>query len=133
MNHRLNGQVLFNPETGEMLEGIEHDKFEKVSDTEYKLICENLYPCSFDKGILKSVVQRFNLWEGRWNFWKTLKADIGQSTEMLAPTMSCLNKLGCKVYRYPIQKLNVFSSCCPFFVSDNFSGYFFPTSNNSPE
>ena len=32
MNHRKNGQVMFNPESGTMLEGIGHYRYERVPD-----------------------------------------------------------------------------------------------------
>lgn len=59
MNHRVDGNVLFNPETGQMSEGIGHYHFEKVSDNEFKVTCENPYPCEFDKGLLKGAAEKF--------------------------------------------------------------------------
>jgi len=59
MNHRINGKVLFDPKSGVMLEGIGHYYFEKVSANEFRLTCDNPYPCDFDKGIIKGVVNRF--------------------------------------------------------------------------
>lgn len=59
MNHRLNGVVLFNPETGKMLEGIGHYNYQKTGDREITMTCENPYPCAFDKGIIKSVATKF--------------------------------------------------------------------------
>lgn len=61
MNHRAMGTVLFNPETGAMLEGIGHYTFSKKSDNEFVMSCENPYPCDFDKGLLKGVVEKFML------------------------------------------------------------------------
>ncbi len=61
MNHRKNGEVMFNPETGTMLEGIGHYGYEKV-DGENKIInvCENPYPCDFDRGIISFMAEKFN-------------------------------------------------------------------------
>lgn len=59
MNHRLNGSLLFNPENGIMHEGIGHYKYKKTGDREITMICENPYPCAFDKGIIKSVANKF--------------------------------------------------------------------------
>lgn len=59
MNHRRNGKILFNAETGEMKEGIGHYRFEKISETKDKMICENPYPCYFDKGIIEATAKKF--------------------------------------------------------------------------
>ncbi len=60
MNHRnAKGEVLFIPETGEMLEGIGHYKFEKIADTKGIMECENPYPCDFDQGIIISMARKF--------------------------------------------------------------------------
>ena len=59
MNHRINGTPLFNPETGVMLEGIGHYHYQKTGEKEITMICENPYPCAFDKGVIKSVANRF--------------------------------------------------------------------------
>ncbi|HON78975.1 MAG TPA: hypothetical protein PK544_10815 [Spirochaetota bacterium] len=59
MNHRINGEVLFNPDTGEMKEGIGHYSFEKRSDNAVTMTCSNPYPCAFDKGIIEAMAYRF--------------------------------------------------------------------------
>lgn len=59
MNHRINGEPLFNPDTGTMKEGIGHYGYEKTGDKEITMTCENPYPCAFDKGIIKSVANKF--------------------------------------------------------------------------
>jgi hypothetical protein len=60
MNHRKNGKVMFDPATGQMLEGIGHYAC-KMSPNEKKitLVCENPYPCDFDRGIITSMAARF--------------------------------------------------------------------------
>lgn len=61
MNHRKGGRVMFDPTTGEMLEGIGHYGF--TPDAKSKSItsvCENPYPCSFDEGILTAMARRFD-------------------------------------------------------------------------
>lgn len=60
MNHRKNGTIMFNTENGEILEGIGHYGFEKV-DGENKIIsvCDNPYPCDFDKGIITFMARKF--------------------------------------------------------------------------
>lgn len=59
MNHRAMGKVLFNPQSGQMLDGIGHYHFEKKGENEFVMNCENPYPCDFDKGLLKGVVEKF--------------------------------------------------------------------------
>lgn len=59
MNHRLNGEVLFNPGTGEMKEGIGHYGYEKVEDKLVRMVCDNPYPCDFDRGIIEAMAQQF--------------------------------------------------------------------------
>jgi hypothetical protein len=60
MNHRKNGRVMFDPATGTMLEGIGHYGYSPVPG-ERKIIsvCENPYPCDFDRGILTYLAVRF--------------------------------------------------------------------------
>ncbi len=61
MNHRIDGRVLFNPETGEIFEGIGHYKlveFDKEK-REAVMVCDNPYPDDFDKGIIVSLVRRY--------------------------------------------------------------------------
>jgi len=61
MNHRLDGEIMFNPETGEKLEGI--GRYELLSfdanKREATMIAENPYPSKFDEGIIYGVVEKF--------------------------------------------------------------------------
>jgi hypothetical protein len=59
MNHRNRGEVMFDPNTGSMLEGIGHYDFRAGTGNTATMICTNPYPCEFDKGIITSVAQRF--------------------------------------------------------------------------
>ena len=59
LNHRKGGQPLFNPTTKKMREGIGHYKFEKTGQREARMICENPYPCHFDRGIIFAVANKF--------------------------------------------------------------------------
>lgn len=61
MNHRLNGQVLFNPQTGEILEGIGHYVLVSFDAAKRQAImrAENPYPSEFDRGIISELVRRF--------------------------------------------------------------------------
>lgn len=59
MNHRINGELMYNAVNGAMKEGIGHYGFEKVSGREIKMVCENPYPCEFDKGIILAAANKF--------------------------------------------------------------------------
>ena len=60
MNHRKNGVVMFNPETGVMLEGIGHYRC-TPNPAEKKIVCvaENPYGCDMDRGIYAALATRF--------------------------------------------------------------------------
>jgi len=64
MNHRNNkGEVLFDPSRPEseiMLEGIGHYGYEKITgENKVIMVCENPYPCDFDRGIITAMAKRF--------------------------------------------------------------------------
>lgn len=60
MNHRLNGVVLFDPQTGKMGEGIGHYRIEMTGRRrETRLVCDEPYPCDFDRGLIESICRRF--------------------------------------------------------------------------
>lgn len=60
MNHRLDGEVMFNPATGEMLEGIGHVRYKPVAGkNEIVMVSDELYPCRFNVGIIRGMAQRF--------------------------------------------------------------------------
>lgn len=52
MNHRIDGQPLFDPSTGVMREGIGHYQFQSLGANKAAIICDNPYPCDFDRGIV---------------------------------------------------------------------------------
>lgn len=60
MNHRKKGKVMFDPATGQTTPGIGNYGYTPVAG-ERKIIsvCENPYPCDFDRGILTGFTQRF--------------------------------------------------------------------------
>lgn len=61
MNHRKRGQVMFDPATGTMLEGIGHYGFDHKPGTRVVTsTCQNPYPCSFDHGIVTAMARRFD-------------------------------------------------------------------------
>ncbi len=59
MNHRINGKVLFDPQTGTIHEGIGHYTYSSLSENEAKMICPNSYPCDFDRGIIEGMAKKF--------------------------------------------------------------------------
>lgn len=60
LNHRKNGRVMFDVETGALTEGIGHYGYEALAG-EHRILsrCANPYPCDFDKGIVTAIVRRF--------------------------------------------------------------------------
>lgn len=61
LNHRKGGKVLFNPETGQMGEGSGHYGYRLAEPKHAVLVCENPYPCHFDRGIITTMALRFDL------------------------------------------------------------------------
>ncbi len=60
MNHRRDGQVMFDAETGAMLEGIGHYGYKEVPGEDRVLSeCRTPYPCPMDEGILSAMASRF--------------------------------------------------------------------------
>jgi len=60
MNHAVNGQVMFSPETGAMKEGIGHYVAARTPNKKQIVIdCTSLYHCAFDEGLLQAMAQRF--------------------------------------------------------------------------
>jgi len=59
MNHGKNGVPLFDPRTGTMKEGIGHYKYERSSEKEARVVCDNPYPDAFDRGIIQTMAEKF--------------------------------------------------------------------------
>jgi hypothetical protein len=60
MNHRKSGRVMFDPQTGMMLEGIGHFHFKPVAGSNQIVMhCETPYPCDFERGIVAGFASRF--------------------------------------------------------------------------
>ncbi|PKL40814.1 MAG: hypothetical protein CVV44_04185 [Spirochaetae bacterium HGW-Spirochaetae-1] len=61
MNHKnAAGQVMFDPQTGKLIEGIGHYRFQPGSEPgKGIMICENPYPDEFDRGIIFAMAKRF--------------------------------------------------------------------------
>jgi hypothetical protein len=59
-NHRRRGEAMFSEATGQMQEGIGHYGYEPVPNKKLILsLCQNPYPCAFDRGLLSSLAQRY--------------------------------------------------------------------------
>jgi hypothetical protein len=60
LNHRRNGVVMFDPQTGMMLEGIGHYRVTRVPNEHQMIcVCDDPYPCEFDRGIITAMANRF--------------------------------------------------------------------------
>jgi len=59
MNHRLNKKVLFNDETKKTEEGIGNYHYNFINNKKAEIICDNPYPCDFDRGIIHSMAKKF--------------------------------------------------------------------------
>jgi hypothetical protein len=61
MNHRLNGEIMFDEATGNMIEGIGHYsliEFNSIDKTAV-MVCDNPYPSKFDEGIIAQIVSKY--------------------------------------------------------------------------
>ncbi len=61
INHRIEGKLLFDAETGQMTGGIGNYLFQDRGERCVWVICDNPYPCDFDFGIIESVAKKFRL------------------------------------------------------------------------
>ncbi len=61
LNHRKQGKVLFDVETGKMSEGIGHYGYERPNPSVQQILCKcpNPYPCDFDRGIITTMARKF--------------------------------------------------------------------------
>lgn len=61
MNHRLDNELMFDPGTGKMTEGIGHYNLTEYDDKGRKatFVCDNPYPSKFDEGIITQLLRRF--------------------------------------------------------------------------
>ena len=50
---------MFDPSSGDMLEGIGHYGYEKAGETSAVMTCGNPYPCDFDRGIIDAMARAF--------------------------------------------------------------------------
>lgn len=59
MNHRVDGNIMFNPDNGTMIDGIGHYSFSMEGERRGKMLCDNPYPSDFDRGIIEAAAKRF--------------------------------------------------------------------------
>jgi hypothetical protein len=60
MNHRKNGKIMFDPATGQKTKGLGSYGYRPISgERRIVSVCENPYPCDFDRGILTAFANRF--------------------------------------------------------------------------
>ncbi|MBC7172965.1 MAG: hypothetical protein H5U40_11075, partial [Polyangiaceae bacterium] len=59
MNHRKEGRIMSAGPGMKMLEGIGHYGYEKLGPREIRSVCDNPYPCAFDRGIITTMARRF--------------------------------------------------------------------------
>lgn len=61
MAHRRQGQVMGDPATGFIMEGIGHYLARPRPDGHMEIEADNPYPCAFDKGVLFGVMRALNV------------------------------------------------------------------------
>jgi hypothetical protein len=60
MNHRKQGKVMADPATGKLMSGIGSYGYAPVpGERRIVSVCENPYPCDFDRGIITALASRF--------------------------------------------------------------------------
>jgi len=61
MNHRLDNQVMFNPENGNIMDGIGHYQLTgfDAKNRSATMLCNNPYPSKFDEGLITQMVRNF--------------------------------------------------------------------------
>lgn len=60
INHRKDGQIMFDAKTSVMLEGIGHYRYVAQREPRRALLeCDDPYPCELDRGVVVSLVGRF--------------------------------------------------------------------------
>jgi len=60
MNHRKNGRIMFDPATGQKTKGLGSYGYRAIpGERRIVSVCENPYPCDFDRGVLTAFATRF--------------------------------------------------------------------------
>jgi hypothetical protein len=59
-NHKKNNRTMYDEKTDAVIEGIGHYGYQKIESHNLIIsVCNNPYPCTFDKGILTSMSKKF--------------------------------------------------------------------------
>lgn len=59
MNHRKTGALMFDPQTGQMTEGIGHYSAERGEPRKMTIVSDGPYPHAYDMGIITALAHRF--------------------------------------------------------------------------
>ncbi len=61
MNHRIDGKIMFDPNTGAKLKGIGNYSLERydAKTRSAAMVCTNPYPSKFDEGLITQIVRNF--------------------------------------------------------------------------
>lgn len=80
MNHRINGKVMFDSQTGTKKEGIGHYKLTDFNDAgkHAVMVCDNPYPSKFDEGIITQLVRKFKTTAAT----ESIKLDLAKETRI---------------------------------------------------
>jgi hypothetical protein len=62
LNHRVDGQVMFDPGTGAMLEGIGHYRCDLDGKRRIIMTCDTPYPSTLDRGIITGTARKWKPW-----------------------------------------------------------------------
>ncbi len=70
MNHRIDGNVMYDGANGKMLDGIGHYHLKSYDEEQRKavMVCDNPYPSKFDEGIITQIVRKFKPNDSRSQF-----------------------------------------------------------------
>ncbi|MCH2044847.1 MAG: hypothetical protein MK212_12080 [Saprospiraceae bacterium] len=90
MNHQVDGETMFNSETGQMLDGIGYYKLISFNEVRRKAVmkCKNPYPSKFDEGLIAKIVEKFrpvdsNFYEVKIDITKERRSKGGDSCTYL--------------------------------------------------
>ena len=59
LNHRQDGKVMYDIETGEIIDTIGHYNTFKITDNEFRVEVSSPYPCEFDRGLIEEYVRKY--------------------------------------------------------------------------
>lgn len=59
MNHRLKGEPLFDPSSGQIKDIIGNYKCNILEEKKVQMICDSPFPCDFDRGLIEGFAKKF--------------------------------------------------------------------------